>query len=88
MNGGHLFAERDLLGGHIKDGSWALVGTGAKGDVSLDAKIVDLGPTMLYLLRLPIPNDMDGALLRGSLELQRVAQYTDQSIEARRKEEV
>lgn len=87
-NDDELFAERELSGGHIKDGFWALSGPRVKRDVRLDAKIVDLAPTILNLLGVPIPKDMDGVFLGDALEMPGEAQYTSEFSQPKRKEEV
>jgi arylsulfatase A-like enzyme len=33
-----------------------------------DAKIIDVAPTVLYLLGLPVPDDMDGRVLTEALD--------------------
>ena len=50
----HLSAE------HVREGYWALSGPGIRKGVNSDASILDLAPTMLALLDIKIPNDVDG----------------------------
>jgi len=52
-------------GGHRMEGIWLLKGPGVRANLRLEgARIVDLAPTLLHLLGLPVPADMDGVVLR------------------------
>jgi predicted AlkP superfamily phosphohydrolase/phosphomutase len=68
----------DRTGGHRMDGVLVLRGPGVRSGYRLDsANIVDLTPTILALMGVPIPPDMDGQVLedlftddfRASLEI-------------------
>lgn len=68
----------DRTGGHRMDGVLVLRGAGVRSGYRLDsANIVDLAPTILALIGVPIPLDMDGQFLeelfsddfRASLEI-------------------
>jgi arylsulfatase A-like enzyme len=39
-----------------------------KGFTFTDAKIVDVAPTVLYLMGLPVPEDMDGRVLTEAID--------------------
>jgi predicted AlkP superfamily phosphohydrolase/phosphomutase len=56
-------------GSHRDLGVVALFGDDIREHTVLtDASIVDVAPTLLYLLGLPIPTDMDGSVLEGAFE--------------------
>jgi predicted AlkP superfamily phosphohydrolase/phosphomutase len=64
-----LGLPRGNAGGHRMEGIWLLKGPGLKGGVRLEgARIVDLAPTLLHLLGLPAPTDMDGRVLSEAFE--------------------
>ena len=55
-------------GDHHMDGFLAMQGPGVRPGHGLDgARILDMAPTILYLLGLPIPADMDGQVLAQAL---------------------
>jgi predicted AlkP superfamily phosphohydrolase/phosphomutase len=57
-----------ISGHHRKNGILALTGRGAKSGLKLDGtNILDLAPTILYLLGQPVPEDMDGRVLKEAL---------------------
>jgi predicted AlkP superfamily phosphohydrolase/phosphomutase len=54
----------DRSGGHRMDGIMALYGPGIKAGLELsDTRIIDLAPTILASMGIPIPDDMDGRVL-------------------------
>ncbi len=58
----------DRTGGHRMDGVLILRGPGVRPGYRLDsANIVDLAPTILALMGVPIPSDMDGQVLESLL---------------------
>jgi arylsulfatase A-like enzyme len=49
------------------NGIFAVKGPGVERDKEIEgAKIVDIAPTVLYLLGLPVPSDMDGRVLEAA----------------------
>lgn len=59
-----LGLPRGNAGGHRMDGVWLLKGPGVRSGTYLEkAHIVDLAPTLLHVLGLPVPTDMDGRVL-------------------------
>jgi predicted AlkP superfamily phosphohydrolase/phosphomutase len=56
--------EGDTFGGHRMNGIFIAFGKDIKKGGALDnAEIIDIAPTVLSLLDLPVPNDMDGKVL-------------------------
>ncbi len=54
-------------GHHRLNGIFAVKGPGVERDKEIEgAKIVDIAPTVLYLLGLPVPSDMDGRVLEAA----------------------
>ncbi len=48
---------------HVREGVWALDGEGILANKKYNAGLLDLAPTLLKLLKLEIPNDLDGIVL-------------------------
>lgn len=62
----HLTNMR-FTGHHRMEGIFASVGKDVKQDSVIEgARIIDIAPTVLYLLGLPIPSDMDGCVLEDA----------------------
>lgn len=56
-----------FTGHHRMEGIFAASGKGVKPDSSIrGARIIDIAPTVLYLLGLPVPSDMDGHILEDA----------------------
>ncbi len=56
-------------GHHMMDGVVALAGPGVRSGIRLEnAGILDVAPTVLHLLGIPVPGTMDGHVLTGALE--------------------
>jgi predicted AlkP superfamily phosphohydrolase/phosphomutase len=83
MAGGAIFGPSGYSGTHRPLGLVALHGQHipAAGQQP-EAQIVDVAPTLLWLLGLPIPNDLDGQLLAGLLRPESLAQQPPQHIDA------
>lgn len=59
-----LFAVKRLPGDHDLEGILLAVGRGIRSGAPVNgARLIDLAPTLLYTLGLPIPQDMDGNVL-------------------------
>ncbi len=60
-----LFSDSPGRGGrHDVDGIFAAVGPDIQQGLTLDgAQIIDIAPTAIHLMGLPIPEDMDGRVL-------------------------
>ncbi len=70
-------------GTHRMYGTFMLWGDGVKeGLTAEDAAIIDMAPTILHLLGLPVPRDMDGRVLTGLLDEEfaasRPVRYSDE----------
>jgi len=57
-----------VVGNHVPEGVYILHGPGVRPGATLDAQITDIAPTVLYLMGLPVPSDMDGRVLLEALE--------------------
>ena len=55
-------------GSHRHDGIVVLAGPAARAGARLSASILDVAPTVFYLLGEPIPSDLEGRLLAEALE--------------------
>jgi len=55
-------------GTHRINGFFAMSGRHVKGGLHIDASIMDIAPTILYLMDLPVPSSMDGEILDIALE--------------------
>jgi predicted AlkP superfamily phosphohydrolase/phosphomutase len=66
---GYVIQPRFPLGIHRKYGISILSGEGViPGSRIQEARIVDLAPTVLYLMDLPVPDDMDGKVLKQAFD--------------------
>ena len=66
----HRYGPRILgpSGTHAPEGLVAALGPDIRSGSSIEARIVDIAPTILYLMGLPIPSQMDGKVLLEALE--------------------
>lgn len=75
-------------GSHRRHGIFIAWGANVKtGETVEDARIVDLAPTILHLMELPVPEDMDGRVLTDSLTLTRPVKYEPTAEEQAQPEE-
>jgi predicted AlkP superfamily phosphohydrolase/phosphomutase len=58
----------DRSGGHRMDGTFMLFGPGVLPGKQLKPNIIDLAPTILACMGLPIPDDMDGIVLKEAFD--------------------
>lgn len=65
-------------GCHRRHGILIGWGRGIRAGATLtDARIMDLTPTILHLMGLPVPRDMDGGVLTAALTLDRSVEYEE-----------
>jgi predicted AlkP superfamily phosphohydrolase/phosphomutase len=65
----------EFAGSHRLEGVFMIAGGPVRrGHVFSGARIIDVAPTVLYLMGLPIPSDMDGTPITEALEPQFVAE--------------
>jgi len=63
--GGPLFARYAKMANHRIDGVLVACGPGIKSGTGAPAQIVDVAPTALYAMGLPVPRYMEGKVLTG-----------------------
>lgn len=66
---GELFIQHTMPGNHLPNGIIIMHGNDIKekGEIK-GANIVDVAPTILYLMGLPVPTNMDGVLLTDAIK--------------------
>jgi predicted AlkP superfamily phosphohydrolase/phosphomutase len=65
MGGGQLFVTNEARNGtHTMDGLFIAQGPNIPAGVTADANLIDIAPTALHLLDVPIPTETDGDVLR------------------------
>jgi len=72
---GKILNEISVHGIHSSKGTWLATGPKVERNMRIDTDIIDLAPTILYLLDIPIPKDMDGKIIREGFSLTRNPQY-------------
>jgi predicted AlkP superfamily phosphohydrolase/phosphomutase len=83
MAGSEIFGPPGYSGTHRPLGIVALHGQSAAATgQQLEAQIVDVAPTLLWLLGLPIPDDLDGQLMTPLLRPESLIQQPPQQIDA------
>jgi predicted AlkP superfamily phosphohydrolase/phosphomutase len=55
-------------GGHHPHGIVVLAGPGVRGGAKIDASIMDVTPTLLYMAGLKIPDGLDGCVVEGAFD--------------------
>ena len=53
-----------LSGGHQLEGLFMARGPQVKSDAKVSGRIVDIAPTILHILNVPVPSDVDGRVLK------------------------
>ncbi len=84
-NNDSLFTTQNLKrsGTHAKDGIIFAKGNGIKGSYTINkAEIIDLMPTILYILGIPIPDDMDGSLLEEMFDKTYLYSHPPETVES------
>jgi hypothetical protein len=61
-------------GHHTMDGIVVLHGPGIKADTAIKGNIIDIAPTVLYALGLPVPSIIDGRVLEAAFTPEQLAQ--------------
>ncbi len=73
------FGTTALSGDHMRDGILVAWGRGVQPGITVTgASLIDLAPTILYLLNQPVPLSMDGRVLRAMLDPDLVAAQPEQ----------
>jgi predicted AlkP superfamily phosphohydrolase/phosphomutase len=73
----------EQTGTHRPHGIFHIQGEGIKADEELvGAEIIDIAPTLLYLLDLPVPSDMDGKVLEDAVTADYLAEHPVRRIES------
>jgi arylsulfatase A-like enzyme len=63
-------------GTHLLHGLWIAAGENIKTDHSFQANIQDMTPTLLTMLEIPVPKDMDGKVLLDLFQHPPQVQYS------------
>jgi predicted AlkP superfamily phosphohydrolase/phosphomutase len=63
--------------GHRPEGLFAFHGPGVKAGLRLEADLLDLTPTLLWLLDQPVPTNMDGRVLSDCFVHERPVRYVE-----------
>ncbi|MGB0388804.1 MAG: alkaline phosphatase family protein [Ardenticatenaceae bacterium] len=72
-----------INGMHAMNGIFMAKGPHVRGSYAIDdANLIDLAPTILYSMGLPIPNDMDGKVLRDIFAPHFLAQHPPHYVKA------
>ena len=75
-----VYPNNTLYGNHQMNGIIAAAGKGVRENATIrDAKLIDMAPTLLHLLGLAVPDDMDGKVLVDLLDDAEKAQHPVQS---------
>jgi len=62
-------------GNHAIDGMFCIAGDNIKKTHTMNARIVDLFPTILHILDIPIPDDIDGQTITDAFEVYEGSQF-------------
>jgi arylsulfatase A-like enzyme len=62
------FANYKKTGVHRRHGVFLMVGAPAKPGRVEGARLMDIAPTLLHLVGIPVPDDMDGCVLVDALQ--------------------
>lgn len=62
-----LGARGGWLGTHRREGVFAFAGPSASGGTTVSAELVDIAPTILYLLGEPVPTALEGRVLEEAI---------------------
>jgi predicted AlkP superfamily phosphohydrolase/phosphomutase len=60
-------------GGHHPDGIIVAAGPGVQAGAQLDASILDVTPTLLYMARLKVPEGLDGGVIKAAFQSEQLA---------------
>jgi predicted AlkP superfamily phosphohydrolase/phosphomutase len=87
-NGSYLVPNKaEHLGTHRRQGIFVADGPSIRSlDAVSNLRIIDMAPTILHLLGLPVASDMDGRVLEEILKTQRPTTHTDVESYERREE--
>ena len=76
-----IISLKEISGAHTLHGILIMSGPGIKHDYNLkECSVLDVTPTILHLLGLPVGEDMDGRVLKDAFTLQYQEQFPIQTI--------
>ena len=88
--GGPLFCDHSMVATHRMEGVLVASGPGVKGGTEAPARIVDVAPTVLHGMGLPVPRYMEGdvltRLLRDDYVRRHPVRYAEATLDESRKE--
>ena len=74
-------------GTHQPEGILVLHGPGVKSDTPLDADIIDVVPTILAYMGIPVPKHIDGKVLTDAFDTPPQVTYEDMDVDTKDKAE-
>jgi len=81
-----VVSSKPLDGTHDRDGILVLKGPGVQSDKTLDGELVDIMPTVLAYLDVPIPRHVDGSVLEQAFVTPMNIRYHDVAIDSSEEE--
>ena len=81
-----VYPNTTLFGNHRMEGILAAAGKGVRPGHVDGANLMDMAPTVLYLLGHPVPNDMDGKLLNDLIDPAELAARPPETLDAESKD--
>jgi predicted AlkP superfamily phosphohydrolase/phosphomutase len=72
--------EGKQTGTHAQDGIYVIAGPGTKKGARIDASIVDIAPTILSKIQIPVPDYMDGKVLQDAFKSSLKTTYIHKNI--------
>ncbi|MBI2431305.1 MAG: alkaline phosphatase family protein [Candidatus Hydrogenedentes bacterium] len=75
-----VYPNNTLYGNHQMAGVFTACGQGVRPGTIRKCRLYDMAPTVLYLLGLPVPDDMDGKVVEDAIDPRELAQRPIQTL--------